>query len=100
MARLWSAVLDAPRIGRQDKFFDLGGHSLTAVSLASKIRGELRAELDLRIFHKPRLAEMVEALAPDVGRLVSDEIETEYVGAPRKPQIPIKRFLLCPTKNL
>ncbi|RZL03450.1 MAG: amino acid adenylation domain-containing protein, partial [Rubrivivax sp.] len=31
MARIWSEVLGIERIGRRDNFFDLGGHSLTAL---------------------------------------------------------------------
>ena len=37
LQQLWSDVLRIDRIGRHDTFFDLGGDSLTAVRLASRI---------------------------------------------------------------
>lgn len=38
LARIWSEVLDVPRVGIHDDYFDLGGDSLRAVRLILKIR--------------------------------------------------------------
>lgn len=37
MAQLWEAVLKVPQVGPNDNFFDLGGHSLSAVELSHRI---------------------------------------------------------------
>ncbi|WP_211445288.1 non-ribosomal peptide synthetase, partial [Collimonas humicola] len=38
MAAIWSQLLRVERIGRYDNFFSLGGHSLVAVQMISRIR--------------------------------------------------------------
>jgi len=38
IAEIWQELLDQPRIGRHDNFFDLGGHSLLVVSLVERLR--------------------------------------------------------------
>ncbi|MBD0420460.1 amino acid adenylation domain-containing protein [Streptomyces sp. TRM S81-3] len=41
IARIWSDLLDIPRIGVRDDFFALGGHSLLATRLVLRIQEEL-----------------------------------------------------------
>ena len=40
VARIWSIALSTDRIGRNDNFFDLGGHSIMAVRVISALRKE------------------------------------------------------------
>lgn len=57
LAREWAGVLRLPQVGIHDNFFDLGGHSLTAVQLVSRIQrmiGNPVALLDL--FQAPTVA--------------------------------------------
>ncbi|MDF0674714.1 MAG: amino acid adenylation domain-containing protein [Nitrospira sp.] len=57
LAREWAEVLGLPQVGIHDNFFDLGGHSLTAVQLVSRIQrmiGNPVALLDL--FQAPTVA--------------------------------------------
>jgi acyl carrier protein len=48
LAELWSDMLGVERIGANDNFFDLGGHSLTATRLISRVRAAFSVELSLR----------------------------------------------------
>ncbi|MCC5858715.1 MAG: LLM class flavin-dependent oxidoreductase [Ectothiorhodospiraceae bacterium] len=57
LQELWQRLLGQPEIGREDNFFDLGGHSILAV----KLQGELRKALGFRvpvteIFRNPTIA--------------------------------------------
>ena len=57
LAAVWSEVLGLPGIGPDDNFFALGGHSLKATQVASRLRERLGIELPLRrIFEAPSLA--------------------------------------------
>ncbi|SMB27154.1 Non-ribosomal peptide synthetase, terminal component [Sterolibacterium denitrificans] len=66
IAAIWQELLGiAPpaRIGRHDNYFDLGGHSLTAMQLAARLSQTLGRGIPVRlIFEAPTLAELAEAL--------------------------------------
>ncbi|MGH3761692.1 amino acid adenylation domain-containing protein [Actinophytocola sp.] len=50
LAVLYREVLDVSRVGVHDSFFDLGGHSLSATQLASRVKSTFMVELPLREF--------------------------------------------------
>ena len=61
LVKLWSEVLEAGRIGINDDFFVLGGHSLKAIKLASIIQRELLVEISVTdIFSRPTVKELGE----------------------------------------
>ena len=47
VARVWQEVLGIDRVGTQDAFFDLGGHSLLLVVVRDRLAAELGQELAL-----------------------------------------------------
>lgn len=59
LARIWRKVLRVPSAGRDDDFFALGGDSLSAAVLLSKIEAAFHADLDLGNFLvSPTLGEL------------------------------------------
>ncbi|WEN15094.1 amino acid adenylation domain-containing protein [Rhodanobacter sp. AS-Z3] len=59
LAGLWCALLEVERVGRDDNFFDLGGHSLIAIRLISRIDAETGLRLEPSVlFRFPTLAEL------------------------------------------
>ncbi|HXU46989.1 MAG TPA: condensation domain-containing protein, partial [Thermoanaerobaculia bacterium] len=66
LAGIWSEVLKSSQVWLDDNFFQIGGHSLIATRLISRVRETFRVELPLRsLFDGPRLtdqASLVEAM--------------------------------------
>jgi thioesterase domain-containing protein/acyl carrier protein len=54
LAALWEEVLGVSPVGVTDDFFDLGGHSLSAVRLAAKARKELGRKIPLSMLLQER----------------------------------------------
>ncbi|WP_281944495.1 condensation domain-containing protein, partial [Paenibacillus tyrfis] len=64
LVRIWQEVLAVATVGVKDNFFDLGGHSLRATTLVSKIHKELNVDLPLRdVFRYSTVEEMAQAIA-------------------------------------
>ncbi|WP_046233883.1 condensation domain-containing protein, partial [Paenibacillus algorifonticola] len=75
LVRIWQEVLGTERIGVKDNFFDLGGHSLRATVLVSKLYKEMKVNLPLRdVFRLPTIEEMAKAIA--------DMAQTTYASIP------------------
>ncbi|HEX2294299.1 MAG TPA: amino acid adenylation domain-containing protein, partial [Actinomycetota bacterium] len=63
LAEIWSEVLGVERVGRDDNFFDLGGHSLLGTQLMSRIRNRFEAEVPLRaLFERPTVGGLARVL--------------------------------------
>ena len=57
LAAVWCELLHRKIVGVNDNFFDLGGHSLTASTLATRISSIFRVSFPLRaIFEQPTIA--------------------------------------------
>jgi amino acid adenylation domain-containing protein len=56
LAEIWQELLRAEDIGLDDNFFDLGGHSLAATRLLSRVRRRFQVEVPMRgFFDQPTL---------------------------------------------
>ncbi|MBF0551246.1 MAG: amino acid adenylation domain-containing protein [Deltaproteobacteria bacterium] len=47
LVSIWEEVLGRPKIGIHDNFFDLGGHSIKAIRLVSRIKKDLDVQVEL-----------------------------------------------------
>lgn len=56
LAEIWEELLRAQGIGLNDNFFDLGGHSLAATRLLSRVRNQFNVDVTMRnFFDQPTL---------------------------------------------
>ncbi|MGD9007815.1 MAG: amino acid adenylation domain-containing protein [Desulfobacteraceae bacterium] len=63
LALIWAEILGIPRVGIQDNFFDMGGHSLLAIRLTQRIEKVLGASIPVAtLFKAPTIAEMAELI--------------------------------------
>jgi amino acid adenylation domain-containing protein len=57
IAAIWREVLELERVGVHDRFFDVGGHSLRATQVLSRMEESLGLEIPLRrLFETPTVA--------------------------------------------
>ena len=83
IARVWSEVLEVPRVGREENFFHLGGHSLVATQAASRLASVLPVELTVMwIFEDSTVA----LLAERVRAASREQALGTAEGIPRRPQ--------------
>jgi hypothetical protein len=76
LAAIWSECLRVSPIGRHDNFFDLGGDSVLAARVASRLEERLATRVPLRrIFEFPTIAGLVAGLG--ITRVNAHEVERE-----------------------
>lgn len=68
VADIWAEVLRVESVGIDDNFLELGGHSLFATQIVSRLRGALQKEVPLQCFFETStvagLAQTIEQLTP------------------------------------
>jgi acyl carrier protein len=63
LCALFCEVLELERVDTKDDFFDLGGDSLTATRLISRIRSRFNVEISIEVlFEAPSVSQMVPRL--------------------------------------
>jgi acyl carrier protein len=64
VAGIWQEVLKVPRVGRNDNFFDLGGHSLLIVQVQSRVQKQLGRVLPIvEFFQYPTVVTLAARLS-------------------------------------
>ncbi|MBB6274917.1 amino acid adenylation domain-containing protein, partial [Pedobacter cryoconitis] len=84
LVEIWSEILkiDQDKISVNRSFFDLGGHSLRAMSLANRIWKELGAEVSLKAIFSHQ---DIRSLSVYIGELVPGSVYTGILLAADKP---------------
>ncbi|MCF7223867.1 amino acid adenylation domain-containing protein, partial [Marilutibacter chinensis] len=90
VAEIWRELFELERIGRNDNFFHLGGHSLMAISLMERLRQRgLKADIGM-LFTDPTLggfaAQLVRQDAPE-WEVPENLISDAFAGAPEDTEI-------------
>ncbi len=63
IAEVWQEVLKVEKVGLNDNFFDLGGHSLLLVQVQSRLRKRLNRDIMLiDLFQRPTVGSLAELL--------------------------------------
>ena len=63
LAAIWAEVLAFERIGMDDDFFDLGGHSLAATRILGRVGTVFHVDLPMKaLFDRPTIAGMALAI--------------------------------------
>src|SRR5262245_61856874 len=63
VARIWQEILGLDRVGVDENFFDLGGHSLLLVRLQSRLRQTFGADLSIvDLFRYPTVSSLANAI--------------------------------------
>jgi len=75
LSQLWSEVLAIDRVGVHDDFFELGGNSLTATRIISRVLQKFQLELPIKaIFDTPTVAGMALVIEQNRTKLPHDEV--------------------------
>ncbi|HEY0698415.1 MAG TPA: condensation domain-containing protein, partial [Micromonospora sp.] len=86
LCNLFAEVLELPTVGVDDDFTTLGGNSLTAIRLTSRIRATFSSGLDVRaVYDAPTPARLAQRLATGGG---ADQ-RPELRAASRPEQVPL-----------
>jgi amino acid adenylation domain-containing protein len=89
LARMWKELLGVERIGINDNFLELGGHSLMVMQIVSRVRADYGLEIPLpEIFRTPtikRLAVMIEEAflaSPEADNISEMLAQVEIIDSP------------------
>jgi len=82
---IWCSTLKTSEISPNDNFFEIGGNSLLAVSVLSKIESEFKLGLSLRIlFDYPRIRDISAFIDYSMNKLANPKSEEKKEGANSK----------------
>jgi amino acid adenylation domain-containing protein len=81
LAQIWSEVLDRKDISRDGDFFALGGHSLNAMRVVTRVNGRFGVSLQVRtLFERPVLSQLAAAIEEALLQSVDGAALSEMLG--------------------
>jgi acyl carrier protein len=98
LCAIFSEVLGVEKVGIEDNFFLLGGHSLSATQVTTRILEVLHADVPLRrIFETPTVAGL--ALAVEECQIHSEEDPIEIISRPAAKKAETLEMMLGQMSN-
>jgi amino acid adenylation domain-containing protein len=89
VAGIWREVLRLSSVGRNDNFFNLGGHSLIATQVILRVRDILKVELPVRsMFEASTVAQLSQLIQEQIGE-GRQSLLTPIEPAPRENELPL-----------
>jgi amino acid adenylation domain-containing protein len=99
LTRIWESLLGVEGVGIRDNFFDLGGHSLLGVRLASRIKKQFGREVSLSfLLQSPTIESLAGVLRQDGASLQRSAlvpVRAEGMRAPFFCVHPVGGNVLC-----
>lgn len=93
LCAIWQEVLALNQVGIEDNFFDLGGHSLKATQVVSRIQQAFGIDFPLReLFNWPTVAELGAKLLA-----VDDDVD-HHEGQSSKNRLPVAQMMRQPDR--
>lgn len=100
LAEIWSEILGIKKIGIHDNFFALGGHSLQAIQLVSKISMMTQCDISVKfLFLKPTIAEFSQVIEQHQKKL-SHSSNTMNIVTKIKPLPELSPFVKVENRSL
>jgi hypothetical protein len=82
LAQIWEEVLGVRPIGIHDNFFDLGGHSLAAARVVTRVLKKFQSDLPVKtLFDSPAIAEMAVVVAAHRSKHLDEQALQEVLDA-------------------
>ena len=92
LKQLWERFLGVHQLGLNDNFFDLGGHSLAAAQLFSRIGRLTGKNVPLAtLFNAPTIRELADTLRKDGGSSLWSSLVPIKPGGSQLPLFLIRR---------
>ncbi|ACK73919.1 amino acid adenylation domain protein (plasmid) [Gloeothece citriformis PCC 7424] len=89
LAQIWSQVFGLGQIGINENFFQLGGHSLIAVQILSRIRNTFKIEISLEnLLNNPTVSELVQVITQHQKNQQKSRF-TEIKSISREGELPV-----------
>jgi len=95
LCRIWGEVLSLDQVGIQDNFFDLGGHSLAAMRVISRVIQTFKLDVPIiGLFNSPTVAQIAAVITQNQAKRASDaELATMLSGIEAMTEEEARRVL-------
>jgi hypothetical protein len=101
MAREWEDILDIDRVGRLDRFFELGGTSIQAAEFINRLQLALdEFVFVVLLFECPTIADLADRLRRDYAPAVSRMFPGAATPSPAMPAEGVTRQMLARAERL
>ncbi|HEX2055446.1 MAG TPA: amino acid adenylation domain-containing protein [Nitrospiraceae bacterium] len=90
LSQIWGDILHVRDIGIHDHFFELGGNSLLATQVVSRVRSLLNQDIPLRaLFDAPTIAHLASLIGREADAVGEGPVAAPMVRVPRTQPLPL-----------